>query len=256
MYKQRFLQKLTIKNIFYSITILFLCVLAAILKFAFIGYSFLSACLFFTAFVVSLYFIFSLWKNKATKIAKTILTICISLFITALIFAEIPIIQTSAKREKAASPYCIVLGAAVHGNSPSGVLSERINAAYDFLMQNPDAIAILSGGQGPGENISEAQCMFETLQSLGISRERLFLEEHSTSTIENLTLSHAIIEELAPGTKEVTIISSETHLYRACLAAKELGLTPSAFYAKTTKPLLRLSQYLREGFAVWVMWLF
>ena len=70
---------------------------------------------------------------------------------------------------------------------------------------------------------------------MGIPRERLFLEDRSTSTIENILFSHDIIEELSPGTKDFTIISSETHLYRACLAAQELGFIPSAFYAKTKK---------------------
>ena len=246
---------ITVKNVIYIISILSLCVFAFVLKFFFTGYTFLSFCLFFTAFIVLLYFVFSLFKNKTTKILRIILTVLVSLFITALIISEIPIVNTSVKREKSPSRYCIVLGAAVHGNIPSLVLRERINAAYDFLSQNPDSIAILSGGQGPGENISEAQCMFEELMSMGIPRERLFLEDTSTSTIENISFSHNIIQELSPGTKDVTIISSETHLYRACLVAKDLGLSPTAFYATTTKPLLRFSQYLREGFAVWVMWL-
>ena len=256
MFKQSFLQAITIKNSLYSVSILILCIFAIILKFCFTGYSFLSLCLLFTALIVFLYFILSWRKNKITKILKTILTILVSLLITAIIIAEIPIFSTSTKREKAASPYCIVLGAAVHGDSPSLVLWERIQVAYDFLSLHPDSIAILSGGQGPGENISEAQCMFETLREMGIPRERMFLEDRSTSTIENILFSRDIIEELSPGTRDFTIISSETHLYRACLVAKELGFTPSAFYAKTAKPALRFSQYLREGFAVWIMWLF
>lgn len=256
MFKQSFLQAITVKNILYFISILVLCIFAIILKFGFTGYSFLSLCLLFTALIVFLYFMLSLRKNRITKILKIIFTILVSLLVTAIIIAEIPILNTSTKREKANSPYCIVLGAAVHGDSPSLVLWERIQAAYDFLSQNPESIAILSGGQGPGENISEAQCMFENLMEMGIPRERLFLEDRSTSTIENILFSHDIIEELSPGTKDFTIISSETHLYRACLAAQELGFIPSAFYAKTKKTMLRFSQYLREGFAVWVMWLF
>ncbi len=168
MFKQSFLRAITVKNILYFISILVLCIFAIILKFGFTGYSFLSLCLLFTALIVFLYFMLSLRKNRITKILKIIFTILVSLLVTAIIIAEIPILNTSTKREKANSPYCIVLGAAVHGDSPSLVLWERIQAAYDFLSQNPESIAILSGGQGPGENISEAQCMFENLMEMGI----------------------------------------------------------------------------------------
>lgn len=148
--------------------------------------------------------------------------------------------------------YIIVLGAGVNGTVPSLTLQERINAAYDYLAANPEAVAILSGGQGSGEEITEAACMYRELTELGISPSRLYMETRSTSTIENLQFSLALAEEelgLRPG--KVGIISSEYHLFRAKQFAKDLDLEAVGIPAKTTWLPLRINYYLREVVAVW-----
>ena len=169
--------------------------------------------------------------------------------------SEIPVITHMRKREKAKSDYCIVLGAGVHGKTPSRVLNQRINATYDFLTEYPDAKAILSGGQGKGEDITEASCMKEKLVKMGIDESRLYLEEKSTSTKENFIFSKKILEEIAPETKEITVISSDTHLYRACYLASEEGFLAKGYYAYTDYHVLRFTYMLREGVAVWKEWI-
>ena len=67
----------------------------------------------------------------------------------------------------------IVLGCSVRGKKPSRILTERLDAAKDYLEENPQAIAVLSGGQGADEDISEAECMYEYLSAHGITPERL-----------------------------------------------------------------------------------
>ena len=42
----------------------------------------------------------------------------------------------------------VVLGCSVKGTKPSRILEERIDAAYDYLSVNKDAVCILSGGRG------------------------------------------------------------------------------------------------------------
>lgn len=151
-----------------------------------------------------------------------------------------------------ACDYIIVLGAGVRGTVPSLSLQERITAAYDYLSANPNATAILSGGQGRGEEITEAACMYRELTELGIDGSRLLLEEKSSSTIENLRFSMDVTEK-ATGTRpmKLGIVSSEYHLFRAGLFAKELGLETFGIPAKTTWFALRLNYYLREIVAVW-----
>ena len=50
----------------------------------------------------------------------------------------------------------LVLGCSVKGERPSRMLRQRIEAATEYLEKNPDSKAVLSGGQGPDEKISEA----------------------------------------------------------------------------------------------------
>lgn len=148
--------------------------------------------------------------------------------------------------------YIIVLGAGVNGSVPSLTLQERIRCAYDYLTANPDTVAVLSGGQGPRENISEAACMYRELTKRGIDGSRLLLEEQSTSTMENLTFSMDVLNKTT-GTVpvQVGIVSSEYHIFRAKCFAKDLGMDPVGIPATTSWAALRANYYLREIAAVW-----
>ena len=83
----------------------------------------------------------------------------------------------------------VVLGAHVKGDVPSKALELRLKAALKYARENEDTTLILSGGQGFGEDITEAKCMENYLTAHGISQELLVLEEKSTSTKENLKFS-------------------------------------------------------------------
>lgn len=80
-----------------------------------------------------------------------------------------------------------MLGAAVKSDSTaSRIMRNRLSAALEFMERNPKAVVIVSGGQGPDEPISEAQCMYETLLEMGAEKDRLLMEEESHTTRENL----------------------------------------------------------------------
>ena len=143
--------------------------------------------------------------------------------------------------------YLIVLGCQVRGTEPSRMLRQRIDAAADYLQTYPEAVAIVSGGEGPGEDISEAECMYNSLVAAGIAPERILLEDRATSTMENLRYSLALLDEGA----SVAIVSNEFHLYRADQMARQLGLSPALVPASTEYPILLTSYFLREILAVW-----
>jgi len=141
----------------------------------------------------------------------------------------------------------IVLGCQVNGTTPSRMLRQRLDAAIDYLNTYPDSAAIVSGGRGPGEGISEAECMFDYLTAAGIDPDRILLEDQATSTMENLRYSLELLDEGA----SVAIVSNEFHLYRAGQMAASLGLDASLIPASTEFPLLLTSYSLREILAVW-----
>lgn len=164
------------------------------------------------------------------------------------------ILVADASVETTALPcdYMIVLGAKVNGTAPSSTLQERIDGAYDYLLAHPETVAVLSGGQGSDEGISEAQCMYNVLTERGIAPERLWLEERATSTWENLRFSLAIIEEKTGSIpKTVGIVSSGYHMYRAGLFAEKCGTEAVAIPTETENKLHFINYYLREIAGVW-----
>ena len=116
--------------------------------------------------------------------------------------------------------YIVVLGAKVNGTQPSGALRNRIAVAAEYLKQNPDTIAVLSGGQGSDEDISEAQCMYERLTADGIDPARLIMEDRSTDTSENLRFSRELIPEDAG---KIGLVTNNFHIFRALATARGLG---------------------------------
>ncbi len=143
--------------------------------------------------------------------------------------------------------YLIVLGCQVRGTVPSRMLRQRINAAAEYLNTYPDSVAIVSGGMGPGEDITEAACMRDNLIAAGIDPDRILMEERATSTMENLRFSLELMEKGA----SVAIVSNEFHLHRAGQMAQTLDINASLVPADTEFPILLASYSLREIFAVW-----
>ena len=115
--------------------------------------------------------------------------------------------------------YIIVLGAHVQGTRLTLALLERIRRALQYLEENPETKAVLSGGQGEGEDISEAQAMCNYLVEHGIDRERLILEGRSTSTTENLKFSLEIIGL----DHSVGVVTNNFHVFRGTAIGKKCG---------------------------------
>ena len=126
--------------------------------------------------------------------------------------------------------YIVVLGAKVNGTQPSGALRNRIHVAAQYLQQNPDTIAVLSGGQGSDEQLSEAQCMYENMLALGVDPGRLILEDQSSDTSENLVFSRKLIPEGA----SVGLVTNNFHIFRSLRLAKGLGWEVSGIPVFTT----------------------
>lgn len=185
------------------------------------------------------------------------LTLFLAVFFAATAITWGIIARSARGTEEPESEYLVVLGAAVHGKVPSRSLRERLDAAHAYLVDHPDAVAIVSGGQGSGEEITEAQCMFDYLVSHGIDPDRVWMEAQATNTLENLRFSLDIVEEhrgTRPG--KIAIVSSEYHLHRSGIFAGWLGLEAELIPARTEVFLLRWNYYLREVFAVWYYTLF
>ena len=174
----------------------------------------------------------SIKRKKVGKITLKIISavLCFCILLGGVTFYNV--LSSSFKSEEK-SDVAIVLGCVVNGDKPGIFLKGRINAAYKYLNENPNAIAVLSGGQGNGENISEAKCMFNSLTQMGIDENRLLIEDKSTSTRENFEYSKEIIEKSGIKTRKITIITNDFHEYRASRFAKQNGFKPLRYPSKT-----------------------
>ena len=94
--------------------------------------------------------------------------------------------------------------------------------------------------------------MFSELTERGIATSRLWLEEQASSTWENITFSLDLIEEKT-GTRpnSIGLLSSEYHLFRASLFAKDCGVEAVGIPAETSWVSLKLNYFAREVAGVW-----
>lgn len=142
----------------------------------------------------------------------------------------------------------VVLGCGVKGTRPSRILQERLETAYDYLIENPEAYCVLSGGQGEDEDISEAECMYRYLTEKGIVPERLICEDKSSTTEENLQFSKEMLEKNGIS-GDITIVTSEFHAYRAAKMAERLGMSSYSTPSHTFFVYLP-TYYVRELYGI------
>ena len=139
----------------------------------------------------------------------------------------------------------IVLGAALRGDQPSRLLRGRLDAAAVYLIEHPNAVCIVSGGQGEDEICTEASVMYTYLVNKGIDPARIYTEDSSTSTFENIRHSRAVIEEKGLN-REVTIVTQEFHQFRAQQFAEQAGLMVSGAVTAHTPWHLLASYWIRD----------
>ncbi|MBQ1193453.1 MAG: YdcF family protein [Lachnospiraceae bacterium] len=196
-------------------------------------------------------FILSIWSKNIGKTACCIVGFAILICFTFAIIETCFMVHAAGKTPQNGSTL-IVLGCKVNGEQPTLMLRERLDAAYEFLIANEDSLCILSGGKGNGEDISEAECMYKYLIDKGIRSSRLYIEDKSTSTRENLAFSYKIIEKYDLP-KNIAIATNEFHIYRAGIIAEELGLEYTSVSASTAWWLLP-TYYVRELYGILYQW--
>lgn len=186
---------------------------------------------------------------------KRLTAILTSLALGVFLAAEAPILHAALSSNGSDAPYVIVLGAAVYGETPSISLRHRADRAAAHLTDNPEAVAVVSGGQGEGEDISEAECMRRYLRDKGVADSRILLEDKSTSTLENLTFSKQVIVESGGDPSRVAVVSSAYHLYRAKRMAAALDMNADGLPSSDGYAVYMAGMYIREAMAVWKLWI-
>ncbi|WP_194608452.1 YdcF family protein [Clostridium vitabionis] len=233
-------------------------------------------------------FLFSLWlrflRRRRASLRIRVMSVTAVMTVFAVIGAAVFVIAgTAALSTDRDADYCIVLGARVRGRKPSVSLKHRIDRAIRYADEHPEAVMVLSGGVGEGEEISEARAIYDALLAAGIPAARMVLEDHSGNTQENISMSRNVIEQcefdrsrqamrmaaldrmylpedmqrelpesgnLKAREPSVAVLSSSFHLFRALAIARKAGFAEISGIAASTDPVMAVHLWLRETAAV------
>lgn len=177
------------------------------------------------------------------------LAILLALFFVAIGVTLTPMIRCAMDEPVADADYVVVLGAHVYGEKMSQNLHYRVDAAMEYIEENPHTKLVLSGGQGTGEKISEAEAMKRYFLKHKVPESQIILEEASTNTDENIQYSMKLMEQAESA--KVIIVSNDFHVYRAIQIAKKQGMYNVSGIGSKTHPYSSFNMYLREVFAIW-----
>jgi len=145
--------------------------------------------------------------------------------------------------------FVIVHGSGLIGGSVPRLLADRLDKAIRiYKKDSTPPMVITSGGRGADEARSEASAMAEYLVDHGIPAERILLEDQSTTTLENLRNSKAIIDSM-PGRHLTALVTSNYHVFRCIRYARDIGLECTGIGARVA-PYYWPSALIREFVAI------
>ena len=195
--------------------------------------------------------------SQLMRILKRVYIICVSLGLAFFIFLQI-IILSGSYTEDTDVDVIIVLGAGLINDNPSLILASRLNAAIRYIQTRDNIPIITTGGLGQGQTVTESEAMARYLIARGIDENRIWKEDSSTNSHENINFAKIIMEEngLNVESIKVAIVTNEFHLYRAKLIAKKAGLDAVGVAAETPGTHRRLIYHFREAFSLLNEWVF
>lgn len=187
------------------------------------------------------------WLLKVPGIIKISCIVVFILGITIFITMEYLVLSKMKSKGKNNLEYIIVLGAQVRGERVTKSLAKRLDASYEYLIENPNTLVICSGGQGQGEDISEALAMKRYLINKGVSADRIIMEDKSKNTFENLKFS---LDLIGNDNSSIAVVTNNFHIYRAMHLAKCVGFKDVSGIAAESDNKLLPNYLVREGFAL------
>ncbi|HOM01488.1 MAG TPA: YdcF family protein [Acetivibrio sp.] len=146
--------------------------------------------------------------------------------------------------------YLVILGAGLKGDRITPTFQYRLDKGIEYLKANPDLKVVVTGGQGPGEDLTEAEAMKRYLANHGIDEERIIMEDRATSTSENMKYTAEVLKQLTGRSDyRIMIVTNDFHMFRSKILARHNGFTPYGITAPTN-PVVLVNSYIREYFAV------
>ena len=188
-------------------------------------------------------------KSKIYKIAKIAFFVILICSVAIVSFIAVYGQYDNADYNEDA---VIVLGAGINGDKVTYPLKVRLDKAIEYHKLNPDAVIVVTGGQGFQETVTEAYAMEKYLVQNGVEASKIIKEEKATSTNENMRFSKKLLKE----DSKVVVITNNFHIYRAVSIAKLEGLDNVTHIHAGLQWYNIVPCYIRECLAVLKMWVF
>lgn len=205
------------------------------------------------AFGLTLALFFNVPKNKFTTALKIL---AVSGFSIVFVMIGFIFIAGNTDRADYSEDAVIVLGCSVIGDRISKPLMYRLDTAYEYYTHNPNAVFVVSGGQGPQEDLPEARAMYFYLTDKGIPPQNIIMEEKATSTNENYRFSKKLLDErFGSNSYKCVYVTNRFHSYRAGRLAEINGIDAKS-YSAPIGPMAAAPSYMREVLAVFQLWIF
>ena len=168
--------------------------------------------------------------------------------------------------------YIVVHGAGLSGTKPTPLLAARLDKAVELWeadhrraviiasggqgaelweADHRRAVIIASGGQGADEEVSEAEAMRTYLvEERGVPADAVIEENRSTTTMENLRNSKAIMDARSgAGAYRAAVVTSDYHVFRTAEYAHKIGLAADGVGSRTARYFWPTA-FIREYVAV------
>lgn len=117
----------------------------------------------------------------------------------------------------------------VHGEAALNEFAERLTAVAKLARQYPQARIVFSGGNGDAfaTTNTEAEFALPLLESFGIGRERIIVEDRSRTTLENALFSKQVVAPKAG--ERWLLVTSAYHMPRSIGVFRAAGFPVEAY---------------------------
>lgn len=190
------------------------------------------------------------YHNKLSGIFLRVLKIAVYAVLISFIFIEGCIFISANINPHKKPDYIMILGSGIRGRNMLLVQRQRVDAGLEYIKDNPDIKIILSGGQGPGEDISEAEAMRIYLVQHGVKNENIIMEEKSRNTMQNMKYTSDILKKTDVRKNiRLAVVTSNFHVFRAKFLAQRCGFEAEGVSAPVNHLLLP-NYCVREYFGI------
>jgi uncharacterized SAM-binding protein YcdF (DUF218 family) len=191
-------------------------------------------------------------SKKIAKLFWNVANLCMVLFaVYAVVISGLMVYYSTIPPVESST--AVVLGAQVRNGKASALLQQRIDAGEQYLNSNKNSVAVVTGGQGDDEAMSEAKCMYDNITADGIKSDRIYMEDKAENTYENIKFSYNIIKENNLN-KNLAIVTDSYHQLRARLIAYKQNINTKIGAVNTHNNKIGIINYptyfVREWIAV------